>query len=304
MLQNKKNLILISSIILLTFTYILSFVTINKSTSRKQIKTELINEKYQKEIVMFQLKQGNDLLTLSKVDDLWFIQKDTTFTESIPADSKRIQDFISELIKLRQIYKISDKINQNNDFGLNDDSTLTIRYYLEDSTFSDLIFGGKDFSKSYRYLMTGKSLAVFQIDSSLETFLSLNTQMWCDPNIISKSVLGPVTENDIQTVEVTATNGKTIKSPANDSEFYTKMNKLLNLRHGGLGSAESDFNPEYSFKIEFGNKEWATIQIALDPKDNDYNVRTEYFIETINKKYVFYSKISLWTYNSIKENTL
>lgn len=304
MFKNKKNIILICTIVFLSFTYILSFITKNNVSKKKIIKTELINEKYQNDIVMFQIKIGNKLITLSKNDDLWFVQTDTSHKEAIPADTNRISRFISDLTQLRQIYKVSDKINKNNDFSFDTDSAITIRYYLEDSTFSDLIFGGKDFTNTYRYLMTGKSLAVFQVDSSFETYLSVNTQAWCDPNIISQSVLGVVSEQDIQTLTINSDGKNYIKTPVNDSDFYTKMNKLLNLRHGGLADFDFAFNPEFSTKIEFGNKKWVTIQIAPSENDEDYIVKSDYYIENSNKKYTFYSKISLWTYNNIKENTL
>lgn len=301
----NKNLFLLIIIILLTITYILSFSK-NKTGKdyRKQIQTELINEKNQKNIIMFQIKQGNDLLTLFKNDDIWCVQKDTASSAIIPADQKKISAFINNLVSLRNVYKISDKLSANNDFGLNDNNTIVIRYYLEDDSFYDLIFGGKDFALTNRYFMTGKSLAVYEIDDSFDQFLSLSVQNWADPYIISKSVLGDINEKDIQNIFVNYNSVKTILNNSNVNEFFTKMNKLLELRHGGfsLSTNKTNLQETLEIKIEFGNKEWVTITTTgYSQIDNDYYLDVYYYIETINKGYHFNCKVSQWTYNRIKE---
>lgn len=304
----NKNLFLYIIILIFTVTYILSFSK-NKTGKdyRKQKETELVNEKYENKINMFQIKQGRKLLTLNKKQDFWTVKYDNASLEELPADNKKIDSFIKQLIALRKVYKVADKPGKDNNFGLDDENTLTIRYYLEDDSFYDLIFGTTDFSRTYRYFMTGSSLSVYQIDSSLDSFLSTSVQNWSDPNIISTSILGSLNEKDVQSVKIIQDNITYFLNHSNTNDFYSKINKLLSLRHGGFALPTEDFIADFSMEIELGNKNWVLLQVSKDANiENDFILKLDYYIESnqSKNKYTFYSKISSWTYKSIKEITL
>ena len=138
-------------------------------------------------------------------------------------------------------------------------------------------------------MMTGENTKVYEIDSSMDVYLTTSIQSWTEPYIISRQILST---QDIQ------------RSNAKDTE------KLLELRHGGLPSqaeCEAIINqkPLTDIQIENGDKTSITLQIFSAENDNNYIVKTSYFKpDSKTAIYSSYSKISSWTYNKIKETTL
>ena len=85
------------------------------------------------------------------------------------------------------MYKISDKPSKNNALRLTNSDSFYIKCTYKDS-FSEYIFGAQDFSKNFRYFMTGKSTAVFQTANQFEQFLTASERYWTEPEIISKTI--------------------------------------------------------------------------------------------------------------------
>lgn len=298
---NKADAVLLIVLAVLLGLYIISFTKSCSSTDKREIvKSALVNKKYADKINMFQLQGQGEILTISKKGNGWFITAPENPNVSIPASNEKINYFINDLITVQEMYKLSDKIEENSAFGLTDSSAFYIRYYYDDS-FNDIIFGNQDFALSSRYMMSGKSTAVYEISNLYDKYLNTSVQLWAEPFIISQQIIGEITPQDVQRCLVT-TEGITKKI-----DFPSK---LLDLRHGGLPTAiyfsEDMFkNPLYELKLEMGNKNTVTMKIVKSDKstDQEYFVATEYF-ENDKSKYISYSKISGWTYNKIKEVTL
>ncbi len=287
------------------FFLILFFVSFNSRFTNKDtseiIKTELINEKNVNSITKIQFSQGNKKLFLIKNDDFWILKTDENSKNAMPGDTVKIEKFITDFASLRDIKKLSNKISEKNNYGFDDINSFKIRYFIDDDNFSDLIFGGQDFSLSSRYLMVSNKATVFELDDSLDSYLDLSIQQWSEPTIISKNVLGNVDETDIQSITITENGTKFIYTKNTTDDFFTKANKLLELRHGGLGESVSSVNSVKDIKIEFGNKEWVTLSFYNSTEEKEYIIVSQYYIEAINKKYYYTSKISSWTYNRINE---
>lgn len=287
------------------FLLILFFVSFNSRFTNKDtseiIKTELINEKNVNSITKIQFSQGNKKLFLIKNDDFWILKTDENSKNAMPGDTVKIEKFIMDFASLRDIKKLSNKISEKNNYGFDDLNSFKIRYYIDDDNFSDLIFGGQDFSLSSRYLMVSNKATVFELDDSLDSYLDLSIQQWSEPTIISKNVLGNVDETDIQSITITENGTNFIYTKNTTDDFFTKANKLLELRHGGLGESVSSVNSVKDIKIEFGNKEWVTLSFYNSTEEKEYIIVSQYYIEAINKKYYYTSKISSWTYNRINE---
>lgn len=287
------------------FLLILFFVSFNSRFTNKDtseiIKTELINEKNVNSITKIQFSQGNKKLFLIKNDDFWILKTDENSKNAMPGDTVKIEKFITDFASLRDIKKLSNKISEKNNYGFDDLNSFKIRYYIDDDNFSDLIFGGQDFSLSSRYLMVSNKATVFELDDSLDSYLDLSIQQWSEPTIISKNVLGNVDETDIQSITITENGTNFIYTKNTTDDFFTKANKLLELRHGGLGESVSSVNSVKDIKIEFGNKEWVTLSFYNSTEEKEYIIVSQYYIEAINKKYYYTSKISSWTYNRINE---
>lgn len=287
------------------FLLILFFVSFNSRFTNKDtseiIKTELINEKNVNSITKIQFSQGNKKLFLIKNDDFWILKTDENSKNAMPGDTVKIEKFITDFASLRDIKKLSNKISEKNNYGFDDLNSFKIRYFIDDDNFSDLIFGGQDFSLSSRYLMVSNKATVFELDDSLDSYLDLSIQQWSEPTIISKNVLGNVDETDIQSITITENGTNFIYKKNTTDDFFTKANKLLELRHGGLGESVSSVNSVKDIKIEFGNKEWVTLSFYNSTEEKEYIIVSQYYIEAINKKYYYTSKISSWTYNRINE---
>ncbi|MDD7768575.1 MAG: DUF4340 domain-containing protein [Treponema sp.] len=287
------------------FLLILFFVSFNSRFTNKDtseiIKTELINEKNVNSITKIQFSQGNKKLFLIKNDDFWILKTDENSKNAMPGDTVKIEKFITDFASLRDIKKLSNKISEKNNYGFDDINSFRIRYFIDDDNFSDLIFGGQDFSLSSRYLMVSNKATVFELDDSLDSYLELSIQQWSEPTIISKNVLGNVDETDIQSITITENGTNFIYTKNTTDDFFTKANKLLELRHGGLGEYVSSVNSVKDIKIEFGNKEWVTLSFYNSTEEKEYIIVSQYYIEAINKKYYYTSKISSWTYNRINE---
>lgn len=287
------------------FLLILFFVSFNSRFTNKDtseiIKTELINEKNVNSITKIQFSQGNKNLFLIKNDDFWILKTDENSKNAMPGDTVKIEKFITDFASLRDIKKLSNKISEKNNYGFDDINSFKIRYFIDDDNFSDLIFGGQDFSLSSRYLMVSNKATVFELDDSLDSYLDLSIQQWSEPTIISKNILGNVDETDIQSITITENGTNFIYTKNTTDDFFTKANKLLELRHGGLGEYVSSVNSVKDIKIEFGNKEWVTLSFYNSTEEKEYIIVSQYYIEAINKKYYYTSKISSWTYNRINE---
>lgn len=287
------------------FLLILFFVSFNSRFTNKDtseiIKTELINEKNVNSITKIQFSQGNKKLFLIKNDDFWILKTDENSKNAMPGDTVKIEKFITDFASLRDIKKLSNKISEKNNYGFDYINSFKIRYFIDDDNFSDLIFGGQDFSLSSRYLMVSNKATVFELDDSLDSYLDLSIQQWSEPTIISKNVLGNVDETDIQSITITENGTNFIYTKNTTDDFFTKANKLLELRHGGLGESVSSVNSVKDIKIEFGNKEWVTLSFYNSTEEKEYIIVSQYYIEAINKKYYYTSKISSWTYNRINE---
>ncbi len=324
---SKKNLskkILYLADLLLAILFAFSFVKTCKNDKREAVKTALVNPKYQPTISKIEIYQGErdnlekkqnqgdcNFISLEKNGDYWTIsQKNNPY--SLPADCQRVEKFISELTKIRNMYKLSDKIEKNSAFGLTDQSTFHIRYYYDDNddnkmensksnssfgknlpgeNFHELSFGNQDFSLTDRYLMTDSKATVYEINSDLDSFLTTSVQNWTEPYIISQQVLGTIKESDIQ------------------NQNISDKAKLLELRHGGLPTEKSLENkkspaiPEFSLPIQLGNKSAIQLDIFKSQSDTEFTVRAIY-TRPDKSQSTYYSKISSWTYNKIKEITL
>ena len=314
-MSEKKNNVLIIVTAALTVLYALSFVkSCTSKDSREKVKTALINPKYQENISRIELSDATESLEFIKHDNFWVVKEAAPDGSSIqnneislPVSQERLENFLTNLTKVRNLYKISDKINKNNSLGLSSGTEFHLRYYYND-TFRELIFGNQDFSLSCRYLMTGESTQVYETDSSLDTYLTTQIQTWAEPFIVSHLIA----DSDIQTTSVIISEDD---SPKNQIKQITDTQKLLELRHGGIIQL-SEFaeiknqHPQITITLEMGNKNKILLLIYKSQKQgNNYFVNSQYF--TAGKKnaltspyYQSYSKISSWTYNKIKEITL
>lgn len=301
--KSQINKILLVITFILAFLYLISFITGSTDKDRREkVKTSLVNPKYKDSITRFELSDATGSLELVNKGNFWT-------AGSLPASKERIQNLIENLIIIRNLYKISDKIRENSTFGLTNGTEFHLRYYT-DTGFHELVFGNQDFALSSRYLMTEKSSQVYETDSSLDAYLTSSLQSWAEPYLISRTAS---VSTDIQNTSVIFSNPD--ENGGKKTAVISDINKLIELRHGG-GVSESEYQnlinqpPAIEIFIENGDK--SSIKLEIYPSENQdisYIVKAEYFknqttSDSNSPYYTSYSKISSWTYNKIKEITL
>ncbi len=291
-MSNKKNSIIYATVIILAILFPVSFTKSCKTTDKREIvKTALINQKYEKSINRIELSKGSSKIILQKTNKNWLVSENESEL-TIPAEGKRVENFLKDFISVRNMYKLSDKFSKNSSFGLQSDETFTIFYSYSDGSHS-IYFGNQDFAQTARYLMTDKNLQVYEINSSLDKYLTVNSSMWTDPYIISQEVLGKITEDSVQSVKVYSDNS---------ISRITDIPKLLDLRHGGFVDFTVALPEEIVMEInlELGNKSFINLEFYSTNLESEFIIKSEY-IGADNSKYYTCSKISSWTYNKIKE---
>lgn len=305
---SKNSKILIGLTAFLTISYFLSFTkSCSSADKREKLKTALVNQKYLDSISFISLQDAGGSLELNNYKGFWTLNRLSDYSSSqfqeapsIPVSQERMNNFLNEITTIRNMYKISDKISKNSSLGLTNGTEFHITYSIPDSkgdqgSFHELIFGNQDFSLSSRYLITGQSTQVYEIDSSMDTYLTTSIQSWAEPYIISRQIIS----TDIQTINKKA-------KPEN-------IAKLLELRHGGLPELSElseiinqNQKSQTELEIENGDKSRIILDIyqRADQEDS-YIIKAEYYMP--DSKTAFYTawlKISSWTYNKIKEITL
>lgn len=308
-----KNKYLYIIIVGLLFLYIFSFI-FQRSDKRKALKSTLINPSYVNEIEYFELFDGDkEKLIFQKNGNVWEIHKNyENNIQKLPAETKKIENFLKTASGVVNMYKISDTFTENNSFMILKPGYIQFKYTYKDKIY-EIYFGAQDFSLSSRYVMSGKSTDIYEIPNFMDKYLTTSVQFWCDSSLISQNVLGPVNVSDIQ---------KNYIIYDEKVHVISDLQKLLDLRHGGfisnIQSNQDEKNPENAYKNDHQNKEYEskmTIFLELGNKNqitlNLFQLKENSFVSvesvyenSVGEKFVYNSQISLWTYNKIKEITL
>lgn len=307
-----KNKYLYIIIVGLLFLYIFSFI-FQRSDKRTYVKSSLINPSNVNKIDSFELFDGDkEKLIFQKNGNVWEIIKifDDNL-QKLPAETKKIENFFKTASQIVNMYKISDTFTENNSFMILKPGFIQFKYFTGDK-FYEIFFGAQDFSLSSRYVMSGKSTAIYEISNFLDNYLTTSVQFWCDSSLISQNVFGKIQVSDIQ---------KNYVIFDDKMHIFSDLQKLLDLRHGGFISNiqnQDEQNPENPYKngnqnkeyeskmtifLELGNKNQITLNL-FQLKENSFVSVESVYENSDGEKFVYNSQISLWTYNKIKEITL
>lgn len=310
-----KNKYLYIIIVILIFLYVFSFI-FQRSDKRKSLKSTLINPSYVNEIEYFELFDGDkEKLIFQKNGNVWEIHKviDNKL-QKLPAETKKVEDFLKTASEVVNMYKISDTFTENNSFMILKPGYIQLKYAVEDKIY-EVFFGAQDFSLSSRYVMSGKSTDIYEISNFMDKYLTTSVQFWCDSSLISQNVFGKIQVSDIQKNYIIY-----------DEKVHdiSDLQKLLDLRHSGFISdykhlqneqinensfqsrnenSEKKFESKMEIFLELGNKNQIHLNL-VQIKDNSFVKVESVYENSVGEKFVYNSQISLWTYNKIKEITL
>ena len=215
---------------------------------------------------------------------MWLLTDMSNPGSDIPADTQRLAKLFVNLVSKHTMIKTGKKDSTIiNTYGLDETNGTVISLFKNGTEYQRLYFGSTDFSQSRRYFTTLELNSVFLFDSSFENFLSTSVQSWSDPYIISQQLKDEVFQmGEPQDVDP----------------------KIFELRHGGIAEALIDLPLDLSFTIHMGDKSTITLDIYEYPADDsvqEYVVSTTFDSPRLGKSFSYKTKISLWTYNKIKE---
>ena len=294
--KNKFNTYLILGCVLLVILYSFSFFKKPTVDARKSLKTALVNPKYKTEIDKIVIKNDENSITLEKNNSFWEISSSENPFIKLPADSQKINSFLEKLTSIIDVYKIADKKNNEENYNL-DKNAYDFNFYVKNELSGRILFGKQDFSQTKRYVTSESNKKIFEMEDTVQNYLSVKINSWSEPFIISQQVLNSIKKDDVQRIIV------------NNSEKYTKNSKnwdeyvlkLLDLRQGGIISQEINFDLlEYQLKLELGNKNEITIFVYKTQNEQEFALKNIYFNSSTNTKSEYYSLISGWTFSKLK----
>lgn len=273
-MKNEKKIYSFAPLIiciLLFLFYLLSFTSlISGRNAEKKITSAILNKKYENTVHKIEIHALDQTVLLFRNKTIWSgiitingIQNTSVFS----VDKTKIESFIKLLIRLRDMYIISDNSrdlisfkSQNNNncyiavYG-NSDNLYTKIYYIRNiSPFNRLTF------------LTDNAKALYQTEDDFNTCLGSGMETWCDPFIIPRTVFDLAAGKNLQ---------RLFFDGAEKSITVSDIPAILDLRHGEIfyGKINADQKHISTLRIELGD----TSVIKLDfycssgnKKDNSY----------------------------------
>lgn len=309
---NKKNTTILYSIIfvlLILYIFSVTFFSNNAKNKKAYTKYTLIDEKLLSEINLITIqKNTSEQLVFFFKDNMWLITYNNDLQSGIPVDINTLKNFFVYFFKIQNIYKVSDNYNENNAYGLTQNNQTKINFYTNNSEDYEFCFGNLDFSQSKRYFSTNSKKGVYLINSDFDSFLTTSSQFWADPLIISTQIKDSVLQmGEIQSISIKNYEDNSSNYINSSSENWSENSaKLLELRHGGQNTDQNYLQQKklYNLDLEMGDKSSINMQIFETSEENQFICKITFNSNKLKSEFSYDVKISLWTYNKIKEITL
>ena len=218
----------------LIFLYVLSFFLNSIKNGGKIIKSPLINPSNIEKISKIKIEDGYNKITLTKKLTMW--AGENNYGLSFSVEGKKIDSFFATFSKTRKIATVNKKTGLKN-FGLDTDNSKKITYTLGNSQSYTIFFGNYDFTGTKIYFNTEKGDCVFETNSEIDIFVNAKTSFWTDPMLIPAIFPEVIKVENIERI-VFSENGKNTLLTYKTEEDYSKIKKLLELRHGNIGLAK------------------------------------------------------------------
>ena len=311
-------IIILSLLIFFIITELLYLTVFSKTGEKKshQQEIQLLHEADISQIDGIIIQGGEEGLIFTRKNNMWLLANLDDPNNTIPADTNRLAKLFVNLASKHIMTKSGKKDSETtNAYGLDQTNSTVISIFKDGTEYQRLYFGSTDFSQSRRYFTTLELNSIFLFDSSFENFLNTSVQSWSDPYIISQQLKDEVFQmGEPQTVALRDPQGPqaAIAVPETKSAVPEALEgsqpdftKLFELRHGGICETLIDSTPELSFTIQMGDKSTISLEISeiLNSSDSakEYAVKTTFDSPRLSQTFTYTTKISLWTYNKIKE---
>lgn len=242
---------------------------IKNRNAPRQTTTALLNPNYADIISEITIATQDETLTLTKNSGAWAgEQGDIIF----PVQDDRVKRLIDALKKIRKLQssaaaknprdRFHDKITsityvlpenlQTSDKSQNHEKIVenainNIKKYMKIDFFNEISVSNR------RILSLPDDNTLFETDDDFREFLTASANSWAEPFLVSSSIFGNVSDDDIQYIAFTdaqdagfgadSTGAAKLLSPST-GKFGNAATQLLRLRHGGV--CESPLANEFS----------------------------------------------------------
>jgi hypothetical protein len=218
-------------------------------------RTPLVMPSQKDVISSVSIVQGESSVELVRKDNGWFIKQERFL---YPASAKKIDMFLDELIKERNVMTVSK--SGPSDFGIGIQGASSVRLQEDDGTIvADIDFGDVNAAGTDIFFRTGRDIAILQTTDSFTPLLDSRTASWAELS----PFIALTRQTAIQRVIYETSKGKTILQAGRESEeiaaFTSALESLVCLDVAGVSSA---FNERID--IELGNLEAFSISFASD----------------------------------------
>jgi hypothetical protein len=291
--MNRNEKAVTAAFILSAALYAFSFTpAVSGRHKEKQIESALMNPKYENDVSEITITSGSHSVALERNNSGIWIGKSGNRT--FPAEQKTVSNMIQRLIKIRSMYKISDNPRQYNDLGLSENDSVSIEYKINSNMSTIVYFGGQNYEQTRRYMRSQSSKTSYEIESDLDTYLTVSESFWADPYIIPRNM---ISDNDMKVQRVSLGNSTLTSGEEKNREL---LEKITSLRHGEL--CDTAQGPVVSMLDAYsgdGTHIHADIRNISRENDMVFTYRIENSVTRQNDMIKYSAVVSSWTYGRL-----
>lgn len=289
-------LLLILSLIVIFFVSL--SLTLNKYSDKTKL-SALVNPKYLSDIKLIQITDdinNQEILLQKNTDNKWYLIN-KNLQENILADSEYIDNLLKNFTNVLNMYEYSDKKQVKCNFSTNN----SILFYTSSDIFDNKIknsqlvsflsFGYDDITGSLVSVFNNKN-SYFYLQKDVLDYVNLNLQKFIIKDFFP---IKDIYNNPIHQAIIKTPNSNLTLLVTNDSNFNSKIEKLILLRSNdidlSLTTNKPDLSKNFQLSITLVSGNLLTYQLEL------YKVNNQNIVKANN----IYYKISQWTADTINE---
>jgi hypothetical protein len=155
-------------------------------------------------------------------------------------------------------------------------------------------FGGQNYEQTRRYMRSQSSKTSYEIESDLDTYLTVSESFWADPYIIPRNM---ISDSDMKVQRVSLGNSTLTSGEEKNREL---LEKITSLRHGEL--CDTAQGPVVSMLDAYsgdGTHIHADIRNISGENDMVFTYRIENSVTRQNDMIKYSAVVSSWTYGRL-----
>lgn len=186
--SKRTTLVLTGVVCFLLLTYVLSMRYTSQRSQVKTVTSALLNPKYKDTVTQIEITDGPSL-TLKKVGSLWIGQTDSAGTW--PVQKSTIENLITNATNIIKMYTKADNVRSWGTLHVTPESARKLVFMDTDGQIvSELYFGLENALTNRIAVRSGTRQTVYEVEQTIETYLTTDRSFWCDPYLYPQYVTG------------------------------------------------------------------------------------------------------------------